>query len=55
MLFAIILVLLLMGNWVLTETLIFTPVDLAIRFTSLGWWILALLSISFVAWCISDD
>jgi hypothetical protein len=30
-------------------------VDLAINFGSLGWWILALISISFVAWCISDD
>jgi hypothetical protein len=55
MLLALILALLLIGNWFLTESLIFTPVDLAIRFTSLGWWVLALLSISFVAWCISDD
>jgi hypothetical protein len=55
MLLALILALLLISNWFLTESVIFTPVDLAIRFTSFGWWGLALLSISFVAWCISDD
>jgi hypothetical protein len=55
MLLAIILALLLIGNWFLTETLIFIPVDLAIRFTSLGWLVLALLLLGFVAWCISDD
>jgi hypothetical protein len=55
MLFVVIIVLLLIGNWVLSHSLIFLPMDLAIYLGSLGWWILALASISFVAWCISDD
>jgi hypothetical protein len=54
MLFAVIIVLLLIGNWFLSNTLIFLPANLAINLGSLGWWILALISISFVAWCISD-
>ncbi|MEL6580833.1 MAG: hypothetical protein AAFQ14_13870 [Cyanobacteria bacterium J06621_12] len=55
MLLAIILVLLLIGNWFFTESLIFIPVDLAIRLSSFGWWTLALLGIGFIAWCVSDD
>lgn len=55
MILVLIVALLLIANWFFTETIIFTPVDLAIRFTSLGWWVLALVLISFVAWCISDD
>ncbi|MEM6614204.1 MAG: hypothetical protein AAF652_18525 [Cyanobacteria bacterium P01_C01_bin.72] len=55
MLLAVILVLLLIGNWFFTETLIFIPVDLAINFASLGWWTLALLGIGLIAWCVGDD
>jgi hypothetical protein len=55
MILVLIVALLLIANWFFTKTIIFTPVDLAIRFTSLGWWVLALVLISFVAWCISDD
>lgn len=55
MILVLIVALLLIANWFFTETIIFTPVDLAIRFTSFGWWVLALVLISFVAWCISDD
>jgi hypothetical protein len=55
MLLLVILALLLIGNWFFTEILILTPVNLAINFTSLGWWVLALFLIAFVAWCISDD
>jgi len=55
MLLIVIIVLLLIGNWFFTETLIFLPVDLATRLTSLGWWAIALLGIGFIAWCIGDD
>ena len=55
MLLAVILIVLLIGNWFFTQTLIFIPVDLAVRLTSLGWWILALIGISFIAWCVGDD
>jgi len=55
MLLAAVMILLLIGNWFFTETLVFIPVDIVIRFSSLGWWALALLGIGFVAWCIGDD
>lgn len=55
MLLAVILVLLLIGNWFLTETLILIPVDLITRLSSFGWWGLGLLILSFLAWCVSDD
>ena len=55
MLLAVVLILLLIGNWFFTNTLIFIPVDIAIRLSTIGWWTLALLGISFIAWCISDD
>lgn len=55
MLLAVVMILLLIGNWFLTETLVFIPVDLTIRLANLGWWLLALFGISFIAWCISDD
>ena len=55
MLLAVILILLLIGNWAITETLVFVPVNLATRLTSLGWWGLAIVLVSFLAWCIGDD
>ena len=55
MLLAVILILLLFGNWFLTETLVFIPVDLFTRLLSLGWWGLALLIVLFLVWCIGED
>lgn len=55
MLLAAIVILLLIGNWLITETLVFVPVSLATRLTSLGWWGLAILTVLFLAWCIGDD
>lgn len=55
MLFALFLLLLLIGNWFLSETLVLIPVDLVTRLSSLGWWTISLLLVSFLAWCISDD
>jgi hypothetical protein len=55
MLFVVILVLLLIGNWFFSETLVLVPVDLAIRLSSLGWLVLGLIGVAFIAWCISDD
>lgn len=55
MLLIVIMVLLLIGNWFFSETLVLVPVDLAIRFGSFGWWGLGLIGVAFIAWCISDD
>ena len=55
MLLAVILILLLIGNWFFTETFVFVPVDLLYRLTSIGWWALALTLVAFLAWCIGDD
>ncbi len=56
MLFAAILLLLLIGNWFLTETLVLIPLDFITKLTSAyGWWVFALVVASFIAWCISED
>ena len=55
MLLATILLVLLFGNWFLTEALVFVPVNLATRFTSLGWWGLASIAVLFFAWCMAED
>ena len=55
MLLAAIFILLLIGNWLISESLVFVPVSLTTRLTSLGWWGLAMLTVLFIAWCISDD
>ena len=55
MLIVVVLALLLIGNWFFTESLIFVPVDILNRLSSLSWWVLALISISLIAWCIGDD
>ena len=55
MLLVLVLTLLLIGNWFFTGTLVFVPVDILNRLSSLSWWALALISISFIAWCIGDD
>ena len=55
MLLATILILLLFGNWFLTETLIFLPINLASRLISLGWWALAGVAVLFFVWCMAED
>ena len=55
MLLAVIVILLLIGNWFISETLVFVPVDLLARLTSVGWWTLGLMLVAFLAWCIGDD
>ena len=54
-LLAAILISLLFGNWFINETLIFVPVNFVTTITSWGWWGLALLTISFLAWCVGED
>ncbi len=56
MLLAAILLLLLIGNWFLTETLVLIPLDFVTQLTSAyGWWAVALVVALFVAWCVGDD
>ena len=50
-----ILILLLFGNWFINETLIFIPVDFFTTLTSSGWWLLAVLSLLFLGWCMGED
>ena len=52
---AVILILFLFGNWLINETLIFFPVQLVVQVTSIGWWVLAILGILFLAWCIGEE
>ena len=55
MLLVVVLILLLIGNWFFSESLVLIPVDLAIRFSSLSLWVFGLIGLAFIAWCISDD
>ncbi len=55
MFFIVILVVLLIGNWLLSEAFVFIPLDLVTRLISLSWWGIALGIIIFLAWCIADD
>ena len=55
MLLVVIAVLLLVGNWFLSETLVLIPVDLVTRLCSFSWWGIGLVMVAFLAWCISDD
>ncbi len=55
MLLVVILGVLLIANWFITETLVLFPINLIFRFTSFGWWGLALLTVLFFVWCIGED
>ena len=55
MFLVVILVLLLIGNWLLSKSLVFIPISLISRFISYSWWAIALIIVIFLAWCISDD
>lgn len=55
MLLVVILGLLLIGNWALSETLVFLPLNLLDRLTFFGWWGGLFLFLLFLAWCIGDD
>ncbi len=55
MLLLIILAVLLAGNWVASELLIFWPLDLLNRFVSLGWWAGLFVFFLFLAWCVGDE
>lgn len=55
MLLVIVAILLLIGNWFFTETLVFIPVDISISLGSFSFWVLTAIALSFIAWCISDD
>ncbi len=54
-LLAVILILLLFGNWFINETLIFIPVKFFTTITSWGWWGLAFMALLFLAWCMGED
>ena len=55
MFLVVILVLLLIGNWLLSESLVFIPIGLISRLVFYSWWGVALIIVIFLAWCISDD
>lgn len=55
MLLAIIIILLLSGNWLISEILIFIPVNFLTRLTAWGWWGMGMLVVLFIAWCLAED
>ena len=51
----IILLLLLFGNWFLTNTLIYFPVNFLGATGSLGRLTIAIVALLFLSWCLGDD
>ncbi len=54
MLLFLILTFLLLGNWILTEVLVYIPVHLVESLNSLAGITVASLLILFLAWCMGD-
>ena len=55
MLLFLILSFLLLGNWILSEVLVFIPVRLVESLNSLAEIALALVLVLFLAWCLGDS
>ncbi len=55
MLLAVILGVLLIANWFITNALVLFPINLMFRFASFGCWGLVLLTVLFFVWCIGED
>ncbi|MEL6439305.1 MAG: hypothetical protein AAFQ80_08650 [Cyanobacteria bacterium J06621_8] len=55
MLLVAIAILLLIGNWFFSESLVLLPLEWIISFCSSSWWAVALVAVAFFAWCIGED
>ena len=55
MLLVAIAILLLIGNWLFSESLVLLPLDWIIRLSNYGWWVVGLIIVAFLAWCIGED
>lgn len=55
MLFAVILILLLLGNWFLSAVLVFLPLNLITRLINCAWLGVGLICLLLLAWCLGDD
>ena len=54
MLLFLILSFLLLGNWILSEVLVFIPVHLVESLNSVVGVVIAIIVVSFLAWCLGD-
>ena len=55
MLFLVMFVLLLIGNWLLSNIFVFVPLNIVDRAISLGWLGAAFVLLLFLTWCLGDD
>jgi len=55
MLITLILALLLIVNWLLSETLVAIPINLLAHLSSLSWLGLTLFLMLFLGWCMAED
>ena len=51
----IIFLLLLLGNWFLTDTLIYLPVNLLGAVGSFSRLLIVIVALLFLSWCLADD
>ena len=50
-----VILLLLIGNWLINETIIFVPINLLTTLIHWGWWSIAVAILLFLAWCMAED
>jgi hypothetical protein len=55
MILAVILILLLVSHWLFIFIVVDIPLNFVYRLLSLGYWGLALMILTFLAWCMSDE
>ena len=55
MLFFVISMILLLGNWILSSILVFIPIRLVEYLSSLSWIILGYIGLAFLGWCLGNS
>jgi len=51
----LIFVLLLFGNWILSNLFVYIPLNLLTSLNSVVFWAIGILSLVFLAWCVGED
>ena len=55
MLFLVISIILLLGNWILSSILVFIPIQIVSYLNSLGWIIFWFLVLGFLGWSVGGN
>lgn len=55
MLFLVISLILLLGNWILSSILVFIPIQIVNYLGSVSWTVFLLIVLGFLGWCFGDN